>query len=139
MVYIDTKKFNIYYKVEDIRIKSSLFEVDELIAPIISTLNKKGYKTSFCCSGHLTSVKEKHGSEIPNDSCYIMFEKRYSILNELPKKFKLDCNEITEDKRIIIRKYYNECNRFYEIMNTMKELYEWVNNMKSLKSVRGSE
>lgn len=29
------------------------FECDEFIAPIISLLNKKGYKTKFCCEGHL--------------------------------------------------------------------------------------
>lgn len=28
------------------------FEVDDLIAPAISILNKKGYRTAFCCSGH---------------------------------------------------------------------------------------
>ena len=29
------------------------FECDEFIAPIISLLNKKGYRTKFCCEGHL--------------------------------------------------------------------------------------
>ena len=29
------------------------FEVDELIALPIQKLNLKGYKTEFCCSGHL--------------------------------------------------------------------------------------
>ena len=28
------------------------FEVDDLIAPAVSILNKKGYRTAFCCSGH---------------------------------------------------------------------------------------
>lgn len=28
------------------------FEVDDLIAPIISILNKKGYYTEYCCQGH---------------------------------------------------------------------------------------
>ena len=28
------------------------FEVDDLIAPAISILNKLGYRTAFCCSGH---------------------------------------------------------------------------------------
>lgn len=29
------------------------FECDELIAPVIILLNKKGYQTEHCCSGHL--------------------------------------------------------------------------------------
>jgi hypothetical protein len=28
------------------------FEVDDLIAPAISLLNKRGYVTAWCCSGH---------------------------------------------------------------------------------------
>jgi hypothetical protein len=30
----------------------SVIELDELIAPTIIELNKKGYRTAFCCSGH---------------------------------------------------------------------------------------
>ncbi len=33
--------------------KHNHFQVDELLAPIIIELNKKGYKTNGCCSGHL--------------------------------------------------------------------------------------
>ena len=32
--------------------ETTCFEVDELIAPIISVLNQKGYKTIYSCSGH---------------------------------------------------------------------------------------
>ena len=30
-------------------------EIDELMLPIIIMLNKKGYRTDFCCSGHLVN------------------------------------------------------------------------------------
>lgn len=33
--------------------KYTCFECDELIAPIILELNRKGYKTKYCCSGHI--------------------------------------------------------------------------------------
>lgn len=33
--------------------KNSNAEIDILIAKSIETLNKKGYETRFCCSGHL--------------------------------------------------------------------------------------
>lgn len=31
------------------------YPVDDLMAPIISLLNQKGYKTNWCCSGHFTN------------------------------------------------------------------------------------
>lgn len=45
MKYIDKKTFEI---IDD----SNYFEVDDNIANTISVLNKKGYKTKACCSGH---------------------------------------------------------------------------------------
>ena len=41
--YINAKTFDM---VDDV------FEVDDLIAETITTLNKKGYRTTYCCSGH---------------------------------------------------------------------------------------
>ncbi|MBZ9622990.1 hypothetical protein G9F71_008990 [Clostridium sp. FP2] len=130
MVFIDKKKFNIYYDVNDIRIKSPLFEVDEFLAPIISTLNKKGYKTEYCCSGHLNDI-DFGGFNTPNADCYIIFKKNYSILDNLPSGFLVETNINRDNKAITIRKYYTKENRFYEIMDTMKELYEWVNSIKN--------
>lgn len=33
--------------------RGRMFQVDELILPVIIELNKKGYITSYCCSGHV--------------------------------------------------------------------------------------
>lgn len=52
MAYINKKDFSIVGYVQDQRLKENYFECDDLIAPAISLLNKKGYKTVFCCSGH---------------------------------------------------------------------------------------
>ena len=46
MKYIDLETFEIIDRVIPI------FEVDEAIAEAILLLNKKGYKTLFCCAGH---------------------------------------------------------------------------------------
>ena len=40
------------YEITDTVTENS-FEVDALIAPAITLLNKKGYITAFCCSGHV--------------------------------------------------------------------------------------
>ena len=39
------------YEIEQ-SLSTNCFEVDDLIAPAISSLNRKGYKTAFSCSGH---------------------------------------------------------------------------------------
>ena len=52
MAFINMNDFSIVSNVEDKTILDQYFECDDLIAPAISLLNKKGYKTTFCCSGH---------------------------------------------------------------------------------------
>lgn len=53
MSYIHKITGDVYHDIlaDDIR-EEEFFECDEMIAPIISILNKKGFKTQFCCSGH---------------------------------------------------------------------------------------
>lgn len=54
MAFINKKDFSILYDMDLIseKVKEQYFECDEMIAPTISLLNKKGYKTKYCCSGH---------------------------------------------------------------------------------------
>lgn len=52
MAYINKKDFSIVYKITNPDYEDKYFECDDLIAPAISLLNMKGYKTSFCCAGH---------------------------------------------------------------------------------------
>ena len=52
MALINTKDFSIVSGNDDVFDTDIYFECDDLIAPAISLLNKKGYKTKFCCSGH---------------------------------------------------------------------------------------
>lgn len=61
-MYIRTDTFEMNYSPSD-----NCFEVDDLIAPAISTLNQKGYRTAFCCSGH---AERPHNPEL----AYIAFE-----------------------------------------------------------------
>jgi hypothetical protein len=135
MVYIDKKDFNIYFGVDDIRIKAPLFEVDELIAPVISMLNKKGYITTFCCSGHCDNLPIEKGFALRNDNCYIAFKdmEMYKKIKNLPDRFYWDIDEnsciIRNDFSFINGDYiYNQ----YVINKTMNKLYDWVLMLEKL-------
>ena len=52
MAHIDTKTFKPYSEITVPEVEHRSFECDDLIAPVISILNQKGYKTNFCCAGH---------------------------------------------------------------------------------------
>ncbi len=57
-----------------------VIKIDELFVPIIIELNKKGYITKFCCSGHIDK---------DNNSSYIYFEDNVR-LPYLPKGYLYD-------------------------------------------------
>lgn len=92
---------------------NNVFEVDDLMGETISILNKKGYHTLYCCSGHVKDYRlyEKyhlHKDELDgiydyhiineeddyvdvlipyqNTFLYIMFDKIYDF--KLPKDFR---------------------------------------------------
>lgn len=151
MVYIDKKDFNIYQSVSDVRIQAPLFEVDEFIAPIISLLNKKGYVTKYCCSGHMVKVCHGDSTTIkilndnykvsfsePNNSCYITFGDRnqFKDVKEFPNKSEIEYSDYNEEQRLILSIKYKETDsikeRFTEIFSTMLELYEWAESLPSL-------
>lgn len=50
-------------------VTGELIEIDEMMAPIITTLWKKGYDTKACCSGHVTSLADEF-----EDDVYIAFD-----------------------------------------------------------------
>ncbi|MBR4057944.1 MAG: hypothetical protein IKK00_07420 [Oscillospiraceae bacterium] len=54
-----------------------LIQIDTLIVPIIRTLNRKGYVTTACCSGH---IEEVHCLSI-----YVAFKDEHDFGNNIPK------------------------------------------------------
>ena len=111
-----------------------LFECDELFAPAISILNKKGYITFYSCSGHIKpdfsityspKYRKIHKNYIIES--YICFNKE-TILPTLPKGYRYD--KIEEgDNFITIRKSFNyrktPKNLLKELMNNALEVLEW--------------
>jgi len=118
--------------------KGQLFECDELLAPTISLLNKKGYKTLYCCSGHIkpsdvlvyNHVYSKYQKNL-NIDCYIAFEKPVKLSN-VPDGYNIEKSE--DSDFITIRKEF-DCNKhshtlLYEIIDNAKILYEWSKKLK---------
>lgn len=52
MTYMDIKTYDLWSDSNIDGFHSGQVEIDEVIAPVIRELNLKGYKTTFCCSGH---------------------------------------------------------------------------------------
>ena len=83
MAYINKKDFSIVGYVDDFVLEDDYFECDDLIAPAISLLNKKGYKTEFCCSGHPYSTIDSCAiAEYPSDE----LKEKMNIIFICPSK-----------------------------------------------------
>ena len=56
MAYMCTSCYEVYNKdlgrCPKVNCEQQVVEIDELMLPVIIILNKKGYMTDFCCSGH---------------------------------------------------------------------------------------
>jgi hypothetical protein len=122
----DERKFP---KCEGKGCKGHVAEIDELLIPVIIELNKKGYKTCFCCAGHYYEA-------IPQ--CYICFEKDMPLLLK-PKfmeyshhwKYNKDNKTWTEDKKSIYYKFdsQDEVELYKMIYNNALELQRWVKTL----------
>lgn len=131
--------FNKYIDKTTFEIVDNVFEVDEDIALAISILNKKGYYTKFCCSGHAKDPRLYELYNVNNDDnfefkslgyivnqsdvsydivmpfmytmVYIMFDVDYNF-DKLPEGFnKIDDNNVSD--YVISKKiyYYNDGKR----------------------------
>ena len=118
------------------------FKVDELIAPAISIFNKKGYKTQFCCSGHITLDDEN--SYNMNLGTYIVFYDQHKF-NSIPLEFKCEPFMLESGLRYImglvnpdkyIKITYGESLSL--LFNAVKSLQLWADSLpnvsKSLES-----
>ena len=98
-------------------------EMDDMIIDSIIILNKKGYNTQFCCSGHLS---EKF------ITTYIKFVENPQTA---PIGFRLDGDCI----RYPLSKL--GVDGFEQILNANLEIYKWATSLpnKEMSVVNGSE
>ncbi len=98
-------------------------ELDEMIAPAVIELNRKGYFTDFCCSGHWYNE---------GIHTYLVFEDAECVPDTLPKGFFL---ETKNDKYAIFPKnnseIEDECKKHLYIMKLNHNLTEWAFSLPS--------
>ena len=91
MALIDKYSFSILTFNEDYRTQDDYFECDDLIAPAISLLNKKGYKTAFCCGGHpFYRIDLEVREEFPSEEDMESAEYKILFVDESKKLNKFD-------------------------------------------------
>ena len=106
---------------------SHVIEIDELILPTISELNKKGYYTEFCCSGHALD------SLIDNESInnlYIMFNNN-SFPPTVPYMSGLDVEKTSFSTiyRYIFTKEDDYYTTMEQVLRVNKAFYKWAKNL----------
>lgn len=101
-----------------------LFDIDELMIPAISVLNKKGYKTTYCCAGHYCE----------NEECG-MYVGMITDTNlpKLPNGFSIEKGNLT-DNHFVIRLNFLPCDMKVEekyLINYQKnaEFLNWCINL----------
>ncbi len=134
--------------------EEGMFEVDELIAPVIARLNKRGYQTKYSCSGHHYSDKVLiNGIEgyqfygyMENMEAYILFEKVYDF-PPLPSGWE---NEIfmtnDEDEEYDVEPHIPRTRLSYELtpdidvwdfyqyqIEIFREFDNWVKSLPNIK------
>ena len=147
---IDKKTFEVCTHAED---HPNVFVCDKPIAPVISILNKKGYKTFASCSGHyrieffehfdedidkleeyqnderiiIKKIKDKtfdYWEEVDKTLLYILFDDKYKF-KDLPQEFKLTINNGKYYPRTCI-----ECEiSFYDKNNNHRKMIDVLNEI----------
>lgn len=112
----------------------SVVEIDDMIISVIKELNKKGYRTLYCCSGH---------SYDNNANTYICFDNEI-VPSIIPKDFILEDEayyikngwNYRDDGKTCIRKWYKDIEKEdlqKELLKTALDLIEWVNSLPYLE------
>jgi hypothetical protein len=145
MNYLCSRNFESIYKKYDwthcFDSCKEYISIDPMLEDTIRILNRKGYKTNFCCSGHLDYTPQM------GISVYISFEKHIQ-LPSIPKgfTFQKECNNIfiipkCFKTRVINIKDNDFINIFKVIRRSLviyilnKRLYNWATKLPDLNPI----
>lgn len=107
MALINKTDFSIYSFDTREANQEDYFECDDLIAPAISLLNRKGYTTKWCCSGHAYGgIQEAIVYDKMPDLCDIQSETGFTIIEvseNIPDKLE-PIDEDIPDKYYVVEK-----------------------------------
>lgn len=105
------------YKVGACECGGNVCEVDELILPTIIELNRKGWTTKFCCSGHMN---EGH------ICTYIYFEE---LPPNLPTGFEVRSHSDTAIYYKMDRVNLRGLEGFERLLRINRNLYSWATRL----------
>lgn len=79
------------------------FEIDDLMVPSIIELNKKGWKTNYCCSGHVYDYTNNVGGYISFNMVGRAIDELIKLANNkiIPVLFESNEPKFTVDKSIL--------------------------------------
>jgi hypothetical protein len=138
MVYMTPNTYELISKTDSESLdnvdSNTLIELDEMIAPVIQVLNKKGYKTYACCSGHPYDVID--GTNDVVLTSYILFDGGI-ILPSCPEDDIIEAGTYADKKiRFGIRHYEeirNGKTKYYQVFNKIiKIMKNWMKWAESL-------
>ncbi len=147
MAYMHRNTFEIYMEVQDEKTPNEWFFVDDMIAPSIQLLNRKGYATEWCCAGHSVTTyfgmhlqsdgEYKHEEYHFNRQLYVAFAEGVTALPPLPDGFY---TTTFGDMLAIRYDYPAEITDAYDFMAKVLEInkrfYDWVLLLPDYKEYR---
>lgn len=151
MVYMNERDFDMWeFALAEEKVRDQgWFAVDEVIAPVIQELNRRGYRTSYCCSGHPISgltptyiVNSKTQEvirceyvEYCQPTLYIAFDRDYGFgySEPIPAAFYMD------DENTVLRLEYETLSGFsllHERLDACEQLYAWAKTLPIIAANR---
>ena len=105
--------------------RHKLVEIDEQIAIVISLLNRKGYETLYCCSGH--------PSLEPGDLHPYIFFKAWSIPDTLPEGWEYEKADRSKQCTITLK---SEKISYWQ---GLENLHKWALELPKIKNNQKEE